>query len=354
MWKNEIQGVHAWEIPLEHYNLYNLLIMCASVLYAPTQGFAKLSLLLFYRRLAPFTWFRAAIYVVMFVVVAYTLGIMFSLIFPCKPVASNWDVTIEGECINKAGIYIATAVINIATDLALLVLPIPVLVRLQIPRLEKVALIAMFGVGSMTCITSVVRLIILIPMLTDLDQTWAVSIPCVWILVEANLVVICGCLPIVRKFARHVAPKLFSYGSSPGPSDGDDPSSSGGGSNIKGKKKSRMADFTFHTIGSKRSKPLVGGARRGIGKGSYGEDLSNIELNTTWAGDETVMGAGDRAGSLVDDDGKRSESRDGGGIKRTWSDGGSETCIVETKTTVVEYGEATESIRNGFARPRGV
>lgn len=123
--------------------------MCASVIYAPTQGFAKLSLLLFYRRLAPFTWFRAAIYVVMFVVVAYTLGIMFSLIFPCKPIASNWDVTIEGECINKTGIYIATAVINIATDLALLVLPIPVLVRLQIPRLEKVALIAMFGVGSM-------------------------------------------------------------------------------------------------------------------------------------------------------------------------------------------------------------
>lgn len=180
MWKNEIQGVHAWEIPLEHYNLYNLLIMCASVLYAPTQGFAKLSLLLFYRRLAPFQWFQVAIYIVMFVVVAYTLGIMFSLIFPCKPIASNWDTTISGECINKTGIYIATAVINIATDLALLILPIPILARLQIPGLEKAALIAMFGVGSMTCVTSVVRLILLLPMLTDLDQTWAVSIPCVW------------------------------------------------------------------------------------------------------------------------------------------------------------------------------
>ncbi|KKY16133.1 putative integral membrane protein [Diplodia seriata] len=269
MWKNEIQGVHAWEIPLERYNLYNLLIMCASVLYAPTQGFAKLSLLLFYRRLAPFAWFQAAIYAVMFVVISYTLGIMFSLIFPCKPIASNWDITIEGTCINKTGIYIATAVINIATDIALLLLPIPILARLQIPRLEKAALIAMFGVGSMTCITSVVRLILLLPMLTDLDQTWAVSIPCVWILVEANLVVICGCLPIVRKFARHVAPKLFFY-SFGGSGDDHDPSSSSGGvggsngkkGKTKGRSRSRTAEFTFQTIGSKRSKPLVGGARK--------------------------------------------------------------------------------------------
>lgn len=123
--------------------------MCASVLYAPAQGFAKFSLLLFYRRLAPFKWFQVAIYIVMFVVFAYTLGIMFSLIFPCRPIVSNWDVTVTGKCISKTGIYIATAVINIATDIALLVLPIPVLARLQMPLLEKAALIAMFSIGSM-------------------------------------------------------------------------------------------------------------------------------------------------------------------------------------------------------------
>ncbi|KAK7706151.1 hypothetical protein SLS57_009803 [Botryosphaeria dothidea] len=330
MWQNEIQGVHAWEIPLEQYNLYNLLIMCASVLYAPTQGFAKLSLLLFYRRLAPFQWFQFAIYVVMFVVFAYTLGIIFSLIFPCKPIQSNWDVTITGECINKTGIYIATAVINIATDIALLVLPIPVLARLQMPLLEKSALIAMFSIGSMTCITSVIRLILLLPMLTDLDQTWAVSIPCVWILVEANLVVICGCLPIVRKFARHVAPKLFADSSS---------SPSSGNKNSRGYA-GRKPTFDFQTIGSKRSRPLVGGSRKNK-KGQA--DYSNIELHSTWRDETMAEGSEERGGGSSQ-----------GGRRTAWSDGGSETCIVETKTTVVEYGESTESIRNGFTRPRGI
>ncbi|KAH7053393.1 hypothetical protein B0J12DRAFT_718522 [Macrophomina phaseolina] len=311
MWQNEIQG----------------LIMCASVLYAPAQGFAKFSLLLFYRRLAPFKWFQVAIYIVMFVVFAYTLGIMFSLIFPCRPIVSNWDVTVTGKCISKTGIYIATAVINIATDIALLVLPIPVLARLQMPLLEKAALIAMFSIGSMTCITSIVRLVLLLPMLTDLDQTWAVSIPCVWILVEANLVVICGCLPIVRKFARHVAPKLFSESSSGRKS---------GGYAGRGKR-----SFDFQTIGSKRSRPL--GSRNKKGKMDY----SNIELNSTWAGGDDTVAEAEAEGA------ERGGSSQGG--RRTaWSDGGSETCIVETKTTVVEYGDSTESIRNGFARPRGI
>ncbi|EOD43467.1 integral membrane protein [Neofusicoccum parvum] len=274
----------------------------------------------------------------MFVVVAYTLGIMFSLIFPCKPIASNWDITISGECINKTGIYIATAIINIATDLALLILPIPILARLQIPGLEKAALIAMFGVGSMTCVTSVVRLVLLLPMLTDLDQTWAVSIPCVWILVEANLVVICGCLPIIRKFARHVAPRLFS-----------DPASSGGGgaSDCANAKPA----FDFQTIGSKRSRPLAGGS--GGRKGRKGRtDYSNIELESRW----TAAGGSDDSvpGAREEEDGRRGSSSGGGPPRTAWSDGGSETCIVETKTTVVEYGDATESIRRGFARPRGV
>lgn len=37
MWKNEIQGVHAWEIPVDRYNLYNLVSNLASPPpYSPT------------------------------------------------------------------------------------------------------------------------------------------------------------------------------------------------------------------------------------------------------------------------------------------------------------------------------
>lgn len=43
----------------------------------------------------------------------------------------------------------ATAVLNMATDILLLVLPIPMVVKLQMPRVQKAGLICIFGVGSL-------------------------------------------------------------------------------------------------------------------------------------------------------------------------------------------------------------
>lgn len=86
----------------------------------------------------------------MFVVLGYSFAIIFALIFPCRPVALNWDVEFtDGTCINRAAIYTATAAVNIATDLALLTLPIPMIVDLQMPRVQKLGLIVIFVVGSM-------------------------------------------------------------------------------------------------------------------------------------------------------------------------------------------------------------
>lgn len=62
----------------------------------------------------------------------------------------NWDARItSGTCINRAAIYTATAAVNIATDLALLTLPIPMIVDLRMPKVQKVGLIAIFVVGSL-------------------------------------------------------------------------------------------------------------------------------------------------------------------------------------------------------------
>ena len=120
------------------------------------------------------------------------------------------DITITtGHCVNKGALYLATAGLNAATDVTLLVLPIPMIAKLHVPLVQKLGLVAMFSIGSLTLITSLVRLSLLPPMVTDLDTTWAISTPAIWICVEANLVIICGCLPILRLFFRHVAPRLI-------------------------------------------------------------------------------------------------------------------------------------------------
>ncbi|CAN9310184.1 unnamed protein product [Alternaria sp. RS040] len=153
------------------------LISVASIIYCPFLASAKLSLLFFYLRLSHIQWFRLCVYASMFLVVGYNIALVFPLIFACTPFRRNWDVTItEGSCIDRTPLYMATAVLNMATDILLLILPIPMVVKLQMPRVQKAGLICIFGVGSL--------------------------------LIEANLVIVTGCLPTMRLFFRHVAPRL--------------------------------------------------------------------------------------------------------------------------------------------------
>lgn len=139
-----------------------------------------MSLLVFYLRLSPQPWFRWSVWGTMIFIGGYTIGIVFSLIFACKPIAQAWDIRVGGECIDMAVLYIVTAAANIFSDLILFCLPIPMVYNLQIPRRQKFGLLFIFFIGSLTVVTSVVRVSILPGMLTNPDLTWAISWASVW------------------------------------------------------------------------------------------------------------------------------------------------------------------------------
>lgn len=82
------------------------------------------------------------------VVIGYSIAIPFALVFGCNPIAKTWDASItEGTCISSPGLYIATAVTNIITDLALILLPIPLVLGLQMPGIQKFYLLIVFLIG---------------------------------------------------------------------------------------------------------------------------------------------------------------------------------------------------------------
>lgn len=81
-------------------------------------------------------------------IVMYSLAAIFALVFACTPMQKNWDITVkEGQCIDKGAIYVATASVNAATNLVLLVLPIPIVLKMKFPKLEKFALVCAFVIG---------------------------------------------------------------------------------------------------------------------------------------------------------------------------------------------------------------
>lgn len=109
----------------------------------------KLSIILLYLRLFVGKCFRRACWTVLALVIACGLWNIITTIFSCNPVAYYWDKSIRGgRCLNNMALWLSTAAFRIATDLAILALPMPVVLSLQLPRKQKIGLILVFAVGG--------------------------------------------------------------------------------------------------------------------------------------------------------------------------------------------------------------
>lgn len=144
-------------------------------------GFVKLSLLSFYLHLSPQRWFRVATWTSIVIVAIYTIIITFMMFFNCTPPSKQFDFSVQGgSCIDAAILYMATAVSNIITDVMLFLLPIPMVYQLHMPKIQKLGAIVVFGVGSATVATSIVRLLELPAVLASDDPSWAAAPANVW------------------------------------------------------------------------------------------------------------------------------------------------------------------------------
>jgi hypothetical protein len=92
--------------------------------------------------------YRWALYVIAGVVIGYSVAITFALIFACRPIQKAWNAALEGSCIDRNGLYAATAVTNTVTDVALLIVPLPVVISLNMPTIQKIGLLFMFVIGG--------------------------------------------------------------------------------------------------------------------------------------------------------------------------------------------------------------
>lgn len=196
--------------------------MLSSYIVAPIfiacNGLSKASLLMFYLQISPQKYFRIAIWVTIGMVATYTIVIAGLLLFACRPIRAAWDPyqMLDGDCLDTAALYIAIAIANIVSDVILFIIPIPTLWGLKMPVAQKIGAAAMFGIGSITVATSIVRMVYLPSLLGAMDIPWVAAPANVWSFVEVNLFIICGSMPTLRKFLKRFIPKLFdSVGSRP-------------------------------------------------------------------------------------------------------------------------------------------
>ncbi|KKY30030.1 putative pth11-like integral membrane protein [Diaporthe ampelina] len=88
----------------------------------------------------------------------------------------------------------------------LLIIPLPFLQKLQIPRKQRIILVSVFACGVFTTAVSIVRLRALYQNLNGPYQEQSVtSVPiALWSVVEINVAIICGSVPSLKAFVSRV------------------------------------------------------------------------------------------------------------------------------------------------------
>ncbi|KAL9619442.1 MAG: hypothetical protein Q9160_005953 [Pyrenula sp. 1 TL-2023] len=118
-------------------------------LYGTSTTLPKLTILILYLKVLREKWARRITWVVALIVVLNAMAIFLTAAFICHPFAANWDKSIPGHCGDYMIYYRCVSVPNIVTDLAILVLPLPTLYKLQISPAKKVGLVLTFLTGGL-------------------------------------------------------------------------------------------------------------------------------------------------------------------------------------------------------------
>lgn len=121
------------------------------MLYITSRHLVRLSLLLFYYRLfGHILLARRLVRLTSALVIASCIAFDFSILFGCTPIKhfwNSWDDQDEGRCISLHGIFWAGAIIDIATDLWIMLIPVPFIMQLKLSVRKRILSGIMFAFG---------------------------------------------------------------------------------------------------------------------------------------------------------------------------------------------------------------
>ena len=109
----------------------------------------KVSILLFYFRIFPTRKFRRIVIVYLIVLFSYMIATFTPTAFLCSPVSYYWDKSIDGKCLNEELYIQLTGGGNMVIDVFILILPMPMVWKLQVSRPQKLVLSGIFALGAL-------------------------------------------------------------------------------------------------------------------------------------------------------------------------------------------------------------
>ncbi|KAK3901292.1 hypothetical protein C8A05DRAFT_16503 [Staphylotrichum tortipilum] len=261
---------HVWDLTLEKLIQGRKASMSTQAFFIPATMFTKVSILLSYLRLAPLnSWFRRLSLGAPWVIGSATIAFWVVLFTECKPVSSYWNLRRTAQdCLDETPILFSYAISTVIFDFFVWALPLPTIYRANLPLHQRLALIALFSVGLFVVVAAGIRIYYLdIVLRKTYDVTWEGSHLWSWVAVEANLGIICGCVPWLKSLLKKWRGKKNGTGS--------------GGSGASGSGRNRQ-EGGVQTIGSGGPVFRMDGLKKGSVSAGGREKGKYIDLESCY------------------------------------------------------------------------
>jgi hypothetical protein len=91
--------------------------------------------------------FRIAAYTTTALAVVWAVATVIMILAICQPLPRFWNYELPGKCGDLVTTLIAFGALDVALDVVILILPIPMVYQLQMPFANKIGLAAIFAMG---------------------------------------------------------------------------------------------------------------------------------------------------------------------------------------------------------------
>lgn len=213
MWKFG-WGTHVWDLPLDLTKPSIQFSLANQLLFDVATSLTKLSMLSLIYRVVSVEKSRYRYVVLALAAVVMTDGLIFFFVttFQCRPVSDYWTLSFSPQnCINEERHLLAAGCINTTTDFLIVILPIPYVARLKLPRKQQIIIVSLFTGGLFVTAAGAVRTYVFHVTLTDpaRDLTWNAYVIIIVSALELYIGIICASIPAIKPFVARYLPIML-------------------------------------------------------------------------------------------------------------------------------------------------
>ncbi|KAI9750249.1 MAG: hypothetical protein M1815_001901 [Lichina confinis] len=195
-------GQQALKAGLDNVTVFFKIVYAYQLTYGFTITLVKACILMFYHRTFVSHGFRRTVWGMAAFILLYFVPFTTAAIFQCRPLRLAWNKTLDGVCIDYVAYFKAASIVNLVTDVLLLVMPLPVVWRLNITPRQKIAVTGIFTLGGFVCVVAGLRIPYVLKISFGGNPTMNSVEGFIWTNVEVAMSIVCACLPVMRPFFR--------------------------------------------------------------------------------------------------------------------------------------------------------